>query len=104
MIVKAIAVKDGMDDSDIATFVYLVNGINRVLAGNNIHIGSKDQSIIVTGAEGASCQIYDLQGRIAGGRSHLTNQSRFKVKSAGIYLLHITLPNGETTVGSVFVK
>ena len=104
VIVKAIAVKEGMDDSDIATFVYLVNGINRVLVDNNIHIGSKDQTIIVTGAEGANCQIYDLQGRIAGGRSHLTNQSRFKVKSAGIYLLHITLPNGETTVGSVFVK
>ena len=104
VIVKAIAVKEGMDDSDVATFVYLVNGINSVLADNNIRIDSKDQTIIVTGAEGASCQIYDLQGRIATGRNHLTNQSRFKMKSAGIYLLHITLPNGKTASGSVLVK
>ena len=104
VIVKAIAVKEGMDDSDVATFVYMVNGINHVLADNNIRIDSKDKTITITGAEGASCQIYDLQGRLFTGRSHMTNQSRFKMKSAGIYLLQITLSNGQVAVGRVLVK
>lgn len=104
VVVKVIAVKEGMDDSDIATFVYMMNSINGVYADNNIRIDSKDQTIFVTGARGTSCQIYDLQGRIVAGRNRLTNQSRFKMKSAGIYLIQITLSNGQTIVNRALVK
>ena len=62
VVVKAIAVKEGMDDSDVATFVYIVNGINNLLSDNNIQIDCQDGTIVITGAEGASCHIYDLQG------------------------------------------
>ena len=104
VVVKVIAVKEGMEDSDIATFAYIMNSINGVFADNSIRIDSKDRAIWVTGAEGASCQIYDLHGRIAAGRKRLTNRSKFKMKSAGIYLLQITLPNGQSIVDRVFVK
>ena len=104
VVVKAIAVKEGMDDSDVATFIYIVNGINHTLADNHIRIDSKDRTITITGVEDASCQIYDVQGRMIISRSHLPNQSRFNVKSTGIYLLHITLPNGQTAVSGVYVK
>ena len=104
VIVKAMAVKDGMDDSDVATFIYMVNGINNVLAANNIRVDGKDKTITIIGAEGASCHIYDLQGQLISSRSNLTNQSVFKMKAAGIYLLQLTLPDGQTTACRVLVK
>ena len=104
VIVKAMAVKDGMDDSDVATFIYMVNGINNVLAANNIRVDGMDKTITIIGAEGASCHIYDLQGQLISSRSNLTNQSVFKMKAAGIYLLQLTLPDGQTTACRVSVK
>ena len=104
VIVKAIAVKEGMDDSDVATFIYIVSGINNVLTENDVHIESRDRTITITGAEGAICQIYDLQGRLYTSRNHLDNQSIIKVKTAGVYMVRIILNNGQTAVSEVLVK
>ena len=85
-----------MDDSDVATFVYIVNGINNLLSDNNIQIDCQDGTIVITGAEGASCHIYDLQGIEITSKTNLEKQAMIKVKSPNVYLVSVSLNNGQT--------
>lgn len=104
VIVKAIAVKDDMDDSDIATFVYIVDGIDGINYNSRFDAIYQDGSVVVTGAKGASCHIYDLQGREVATRLHLSNQATISVPKTEIYVVSVTFDDGQTVVKKVVRK
>lgn len=104
VIVKAIAVKDGMDDSDIATFVYIVDGIDGNSYNHRFDAIYQDGSIVVTGAKGASCHIYDLQGREMATRLHLNNETTINVLKTEVYVVCVTYGDGQTLVRKVVRK
>ena len=98
VIVKAIAVKEGMDDSDIATFIYVVTGINGAQDGKDIDVKWFDGSLIVEGAEGSGCQIYDLQGRTLASRTWLGKRTVIAVPRAEVYVVSIQSADKTQTV------
>lgn len=104
VIVKAIAVKDDMDDSDIATFVYIVDGIDGISYNNRFDAIYQDGSVVVTGAKGASCHIYDLQGREMATRLHLSNQATISVPKTEVYVVSVKFDDGQTVVKKVIRK
>ena len=103
-VVKAIAVCEGLDDSDVATFVYIVTGIGSNLAGTGIRVECQGRTITVTGAEGASCQIYDLGGRELVGQSQLGRQAKFHLNTADVCLVYIRPKNGQPKVYKILVQ
>ena len=103
-VVKAIAVCEGLDDSDVATFVYVVTGIGNSLADTGVRVGCHGRTVTVTGAEGASCWIYDLRGGEVAHRSNLSRQAKFDVKAAGVYLVCIRPKKGQPMVAKIVVR
>lgn len=105
---QAIAVREGMADSDIATFNYMVtkdaSGIKVIEESREFEANYQDGSIVITGAKGASCHIYDLQGRELAIRSHIGNQARINVPKTDIYVISITFANEQTIVHKIMAK
>lgn len=105
---QAIAVREGLADSDIATFNYTVtkdaSGIKVIEESRDFEANYQDGSIVITGAKGASCHIYDLQGRELAIRSHIGNQARINVPKTDIYVISITFANEQTVVHKIMAK
>ncbi len=105
---QAIAVREGMTDSDIATFNYIVmkdaSGIKVVEESRDFECSYQDGSIVITGANGASCHIYDIQGRELGSRSRLGNQSRINVPKTDVYIVSVLFNNEQTVVHKIMAK
>ena len=105
---QAIAVREGMADSDIATFNYTVtkdaSGIKVVEESRDFDCNYQEGSIIVTGAKSASCHIYDLQGRELACRSNLGNQSRINVPKTDVYIVSVLFNNEQTVVHKIMAK
>lgn len=106
---QAVAVREGMVDSDVAEFTYTVikdeaNGIRLIEESHDFEASYQDGSIIVSGAKGASCHIYDIQGRELGGRNILNNQSRINVPKTDVYVVSVLFNNGQTIVHKIMAK
>jgi len=105
---QAIAVREGMADSDVATFNYTVTkdptGIKVVEETRDFDAIYQDGSIVVTGAQGASCHIYDLQGRELATRAMLGNQTQISVPKAEVYVVSVLFPNEQTVVHKILAK
>lgn len=106
---QAIAVREGMTDSDIATFNYTVikeaeTGVKVIEESRDFEANYQDGFIEVSGAKGASCHIYDLQGRELAKRSHLSNQTTINVPKAEVYVISVTFANEQTVVHKIMTK
>lgn len=105
---QAIAVREGMADSDVATFNYVVTkdptGIKVIEEIRDFEAAYQDNSVMVTGAKGASCHIYDMQGREIASRSHIGNQARISVPTTEVYVVSVTFDDGQTVVKKVMRK
>lgn len=105
---QAIAVREGMTDSDIATYNYTVtkdaSGIKVIEESRDFEANYQDGSIVITGAKGANCHIYDLQGRELAIRSHIGNQARINVPKTDVYVISITFANEQTVVHKIMAK
>ena len=107
VVIKAIAVKDDMDDSDIATFVYVVageTGIKTRGTDSNISIYYDCGMLIIEGAEGGSCHIYDYEGREITSRSRLAKINKVRVPKANVYIVSVKSRTSESIVKQVVVK
>lgn len=105
---QAIAVREGMADSDVATYNYTVTkdptGIKVIEETRDFDAIYQDGSIVVTGAQGASCHIYDLQGRELATRAMLGNQTQISVPKAEVYVVSVLFPNEQTVVHKILAK
>ena len=103
---KAVAVRDGMDDSDIVTYEYDVqkdgeSGVQTIKEGFGIDVSYQDGGIVVSGAKGGDCHIYDLQGRELASRSKLSNHTRINVPKNDVYIVSVSYGNDQKVVCKV---
>lgn len=107
---QAIAVREGMTDSEISVFNYKVtnSSIETIVKKDeitpDIETSYQDGSITVRGAKGASCYIYDLQGHELAHRSKLGNQTIINVPKTDVYLVSISINSEQTIVRKIFTK
>ena len=106
---KAVAVREGMDDSDIVTYEYIVkvddpDGLKEIKESHDFEASYQDGSIIVSGAKGAHCHIYDLQGHELASQSILGNQTRINVPNTDVYVISISFSKEQTVVRKVMRK
>ena len=104
VVVKAIAVKDGMDDSDIATFIYIVNGINDMKMSKSLKVTYADGQLTITGAEGGTVRVFDLLGRELYAKRNAGQTVTVKVPQAESYIVSVTTADGKTVVRKVTGK
>lgn len=103
-VIKAIAVCDDMDDSDIATFIYLVKTIENVKAVDLAHrftTSYADGLLTIVGAEGASCCVYDYHGRELTRCERLSKRQTISVPKTDVYIVSVTYSDGQTVVQKV---
>lgn len=106
-IIKAMAVKDGMDVSDIVTFFYFVKGSSGFadsFIDSDVKIEVGNGEITVSGAEGGVCRIFDLRGMEVASRTGLSAQESFTVKSPELYIVQVTTEDGKSAIRKVVVK
>ena len=71
-------------------------GIARKVAG--VRIACHDRMLTVTGAEGASCQVYDLSGRELTSQGNMGSEARLQLPATDVYLVHIRQRDGQKAV------
>ena len=105
--VKVIAERKGMESSDIATFVYVVNGgtgIKTAVSEGNISVSYNGRMLIIQGAEGGLCYVYDYQGREIISRSNLSKKESLRVPKANVYFVSVKTRTSETIVKKIVIK
>lgn len=103
MTIKAIAVREGMEDSDIATFSYTVagTGMDDVTLPNDIDVTYLNGMVVVTGAEGATCRIYDTMGRLLAARRVSGDKDSFTVPYDNTYIVAVEVMGKRTFVRKI---
>lgn len=103
-VIKAIAVCDDMDDSDIATFIYMVKIVDGAKGTDLAHrftASYANGQLTIMGAEGASCCVYDYQGRELTRRERLSKRQIISVPKTDVYIVSVTYSDGRTVVQKV---
>lgn len=104
--IKAMAVKDGMADSDIVTLIYVMDdgtGINSVHQ-KTYDVKWSNGSILVTGAQNATCSVYNTLGHLIAKRKLSTGEECIKVSRRGIFLVAVELPENTSYVYKIVGK
>lgn len=104
--IKAMAVKDGMADSDIVTLIYVMDdgtGINSVHQ-KTYDVKWSNGSILVTGAQNATCSVYNTLGHLIAKRKLSTGEECIKVSRRGIFLVAVELPDNTSYVYKIVGK
>lgn len=107
VIIKAIAVKDGMDDSDVATFVYVLDSssdIKGTKISGNIDMYYENGLLIVDDAEGATCHVYDYEGQELTSLNVMNKHAAIRVPKKGVYLVSIQKGKSKAMVYKVVVR
>lgn len=100
--VKAIAVRQGMEDSDVATYTYTVEGneqgIAETKADLRLETTYSDGMLTVSGAEGCTVRVYDMLGRELVSRRNVKGTVSLPVPQAEGYIVSATTKDGQTVV------
>lgn len=103
--VKVMAEAEYLYDSDVATFVYQVNsstGINKpTTEGHRFTAAYANGYIVIDGAEGADCKIYDMAGRELAGKQGLGAHDAVQVQKADTYVISIKHADGKMAVKKI---
>lgn len=106
--VKAIAKRQGMNDSEVSTFHYLVSeeaGIIELWDSDRIlDARYLDDYIIISGAEGASCYVFDLLGRVSATKTRVGIHDAIKVPKTDAYIIMAKWPDGKTTTRKILAE
>ena len=102
---KAIAVRQDMDDSDVATYTYIVEGdivgVAEVKAERHVEAELNGGVLTVTGCEGCTVRVYDLLGRELATRRGAKAMVSLTVPKAQGYVVSVTGSDGATMVTKV---
>lgn len=106
---QAVAVREGMNDSEIATYTYKVrqnleDGLDEVQESRDYEMFYKDDCIIITGIKGAKCCIYDVLGRELASRPCIGESETINVPKNEVYIVNLIFENRETIVSKIIVK
>lgn len=103
--VKAIATRQGIKDSKVATFVYEVEGtpvaVSDVASTHNVTISYSDGYVVVGGAEGASCRVYNTAGRELAHRERIGATARIRVSRQSAYIVSLQIDGEHALVRKI---
>ena len=106
-VIKAIAVKEGMEDSDVATFSYTVydpEGVSNV-RNSDFGIWTSDRTIHVNHSAGdVNLSVYDLSARLLTSKIRIPNIYDVKVPKNGVYIVKLDVSSGKSVAYKVLVK
>ena len=105
--IKAMAVKDGYDDSDVSTFVYhvIVDGVNRVDAPSPYTIKVDKQRILVEKAEGCTLSIYGADGKMVYRKERLkAHEAVSHLQPGNVYLVRLSGKSGHGTTERILIE
>ena len=106
-VIKAIAVKEGMEESETATFSYLVYDPDVVsnVRHDDFRIWTSDRTIHVNHAAGnANLYVYDLSGKLLTTKSHIPDTYSVKVPKSEVYIVRLDVSSGKSVAYKVVVK
>lgn len=91
VIVRAQAVKDGLESSEVATFEYLIRGSSIIVneADDLAKVSTEGNEIVVSGCDHTSCQIYDLTGKNVWRANDATGTLRITLQKGQFYIVRI---------------
>ena len=106
MTINAIAVREGMEDSEVVTFTYKIGDPSSISTVGNEPIGIEYQNgaFVITGAEGATCNIYDLAGQLVASRQRIARCERMVFSKKGVYVVNVETTDGVTVAKKLVVK
>ncbi|MBR6715177.1 MAG: leucine-rich repeat protein [Prevotella sp.] len=106
MTINAIAVREGMEDSEVVTFTYKIGDPSSIATVGNEAIGIEYQNgaFVITGAEGATCNIYDLAGQLVASRQRIARRERMVFSKKGVYVVNVETTDGITVAKKMVVK
>ena len=94
-----------MKDAPEATVAFIGNSSDVSLIENDkICIEYRNGAFDITGAEGATCIIYDLAGQLIKRKQHISCNEQMAFTIKGIYLVTLVLNNGETYVQKIAIN
>ena len=102
--VKAIAVRQGMEDSDVTTFTYTVEGAVGIADSKKdlrVDVTYSDGTLTITGAEGCTVRVYDLLGRELANKRNVKGTVSLNVPQTESYIVSATTRDGQTVVRKV---
>ena len=105
--IKAIAVKEGLTDSDIATFIYVVDKASgiKTTANPNYRIKLNNRELSIIGAQGAACRIFDGMGRLVAKRNHLNHEDYIRLPyGIGVFIVNIDLRDNTSYIYKIVSK
>lgn len=106
VLLQAMAVREGMADSEVVSYVYIVTGdeeeaIETVDRDYNYEALYQDGKILISGAQGASCTIYDLQGRELANCPNLEAATAIDVPKCDVYIVNLVFGKHQTVVTKI---
>ena len=107
MTINAIAVREGMEDSEVATFTYKVGDpldVSLAEANMDIDIEYENGAFIITSAEGARCHVYDLAGQLVARKLRIARRERMPFSRKGTYVVNVETVDGVTYAKKVVVR
>ena len=103
--VKAIAMRQGMEDSDVATFKYTVekavDGISETKTDLHVETELSRGVLTISGAEGCIVRVYDMAGRELTSRHNIKGKVSLNVPLVDSYIVSITNSEGHTMVQKI---
>lgn len=106
MTINAIAVREGMEDSEVVTFTYKIGAPSSIATVGNEAIGIEypNGAFVITGAEGATCNIYDLAGQLVSSKQRIARRERMVFSKKGVYVVNVETTDGVTVAKKMVVK
>ena len=106
VVIKAMAVKEDMEDSDVATFVYTVSGtgVEKVYKEKTIDISMDGGDIIINGGKGGVCHIHDVNGALLIVKQLTDNRTTIHSPNSPVIVVDVELPNGDKQVNKIIVN
>lgn len=106
VLLQAMAVREGMADSEVVSYVYIVTGdeeeaIETVDRDYDYEALYQDDKILISGAQGASCTIYDLQGRELANCPNLEAATAIDVPKCDVYIVNLVFGKHQTVVTKI---
>ena len=94
-----------MKNSPDATITFTGDPSSISTVGNEtIGIEYQNGAFVITGAEGATCNIYDLAGQLVASKQRIARRERMVFSKKGVYVVNVETTDGVTVAKKMVVK